>query len=161
MMYLELYQYQSKEPLSTPSMSQNHTKFQFHVLSQSLNPTRSTQSNKLLKPQSSTRRLSPFNNPLYTPLSNNMSKLMLPQLLPSDTLLPQLPPSESLLPQPPELLDTLEPSPEESSLPQLAPSPLPQLMLLDSGLLTKKLQRIQPKHHSLKNPDQTKPNLIL
>merc|ERR1712088_751711 len=26
----------------------------------------------------------------------------------------------------------------------------------DSGLLTKKLQRIQPKHHSLKNPDQTK-----
>merc|ERR1712186_136445 len=140
-------------------------KFQSHVLSQSLNPTRSTQSNKLLKLQSSTRRLSPFNNPLYTPLSNNMSKPMLPQLLPS------------LLPQLPQLLDTLEPSPEEPSLPQLEfwdttepsleessltePSPLPQLMLLDSGLLTKKLQRIQPKHHSLKNPDQTKPNLIL
>merc|ERR1719322_2047428 len=63
-------------------MSQNHTKFQYHVLSQSLNPTRFTQSNKLLKPQSSTRRLLPFNNPLYTPLSNNMSKLMLSQLLP-------------------------------------------------------------------------------
>merc|ERR1712186_161123 len=120
-------------------------KFQSHVLSQSLNPTRSTQSNKLLKPQSSTRRLSPFNNPLYTPLSNNMSKLMLPQLLPQ------------LL----EFWDTTEPSPEESSLPQPVPSPLPQLMLLDSGLLTKKLQRIQSKHHSLKNPDQTKPNLIL
>merc|ERR1711963_586609 len=75
------YQYQSKEPLSTPYMSQNHTKLPYHVLSQSHNPTRSTQSNKLLKLQSSTRRLSPFNNPLYTPLSNNMSKLMLPQLL--------------------------------------------------------------------------------
>merc|ERR1719322_575601 len=82
-------------------MSQNHTKSQYHVLFQSLNPTRFTQSNKLLKPQSSTRRLSPFNNPLYTPLSNNMSKLMLPQLS--------------------ELLDTLEPSPEEPSLPQPSP----------------------------------------
>merc|ERR1712154_341000 len=130
---------QSKDMLSTPFKYQDHTKFQFHVLSQSLNPTRSTQSNKLLKLQSSTRRLSPFNNPLYTPLSNNMSKPMLPQLL--------------------EFWDTPEPSLEESSLTE--PSPLPQLMLLDSGLLTKKLQRIQPKHHSLKNPDQTKPNLIL
>merc|ERR1712241_782895 len=138
----------------------------FHVQSQSHNPTRFTQSNKLLKLQSSTRRLSPFNNPLYTPLSNNMSKLTLPQL----------PPSELLLPQLPELLDTLVPSPEEPSLPQpefwdiTEPSleesspeepSLPQLMLLDSGLLTKKFLRIQPKHHSLKNPDQTKPNLIL
>merc|ERR1719322_1731174 len=137
-------------------MSQNHTKFQYHVLSQSLNPTRSTQSNKLLKPQSSTRRLSPFNNPLYTPLSNNMSKLTLPQLSELlDTLVPS--PEEPSLPQP-EFWDTTEPSLEESSPEE--PS-LPQLMLLDSGLLTKKLQRIQPKHHSLKNPDQTKPNLIL
>merc|ERR1711963_566493 len=81
MTYQYQYQFQSKEPLSTPYMSQNHTKLPYHVLSQSHNPTRSTQSNKLLKLQSSTRRLSPFNNPLYTPLSNNMSKLMLPQLL--------------------------------------------------------------------------------
>merc|ERR1712241_1497506 len=89
----------------------------FHVLSQSLNPTRSTQSNKLLKLQSSTRRLSPFNNPLYTPLSNNMCKPMLPQLLPSP------------LPQPP-LSDTPE-LPDTDSLTE--PSPVP-----DSGLLTNK-----------------------
>merc|ERR1719187_2761891 len=121
--YHTLYQYLSKEPLSTPYMSQNHTKLLYHVLSQYHNPTRFTQSNKLLKPQSSTRRLSPFNNPLYTPLSNKLSKLMLPQL------------SES--PDTPELLT--EPDTVLLLLPQLAPSPLPQLLLdTDSGLLTNK-----------------------
>merc|ERR1712133_174461 len=146
---LKLYQYQSKEPLSTPYMSQNHTKLLYHVLSQYHNPTRFTQSNKLLKPQSSTRRLSPFNNPLYTPLSNKLSKLTLPQLLPS---LPQLLPS---LPQPSESPDTPELPSEPDTvlllLPQLAPSPLPHLLLdtdlpllpqlsldTDSGLLTNK-----------------------
>merc|ERR1712241_785742 len=102
----------------------------FHVLSQSLNPTRSTQSNKLLKLQSSTRRLSPFNNPLYTPLSNNMCKPMLPQLLPSP--LPQPPLSDT-----PELPDTdslTEPSPALPDTDSLVePSPVP-----DSGLLTNK-----------------------
>merc|ERR1719340_487352 len=139
MMYLELYQYQSKEPLSTPFKYQDHTKFQFHVLSQSLNPTRSTQSNKLLKLQSSTRRLSPFNNPLYTPLSNNMSKPMLPQPPLSDT--PELPDTDSLTEPSSELPDTdslMEPSPElPQSLPDtdllMEPSPVP-----DSGLLTNK-----------------------
>merc|ERR1712177_131450 len=125
-------------PLSTPYMSQNHTKLLYHVLSQYHNPTRFTQSNKLLKPQSSTRRLSPFNNPLYTPLSNKLSKPTLPPL-------PQ--PSES--PDTPELPS--EPDTVLLLLPQLAPSPLPHLLLdtdlpllpqlsldTDSGLLTNK-----------------------
>merc|ERR1712133_280566 len=132
---LKLYQYQSKEPLSTPYMSQNHTKLLYHVLSQYHNPTRFTQSNKLLKPQSSTRRLSPFNNPLYTPLSNKLSKLTLPQLQPS---LPQLLPS---LPQPSESPDTPE-LPSEPDMVLLLDTDLPLLPRLsldtDSGLLTNK-----------------------
>merc|ERR1712018_475443 len=56
------------------------TKLPFHVPSQSHNPTRYTQSNKLLKLQSSTRRLSLFTNPLYTlPSVPLYTPLLLPQ----------------------------------------------------------------------------------
>merc|ERR1711894_304275 len=90
--------------------------------------------------------MGPFNNPLYTPLSNNMSKLMLPQLL-------ELP-----LPQPSDTPDSPEPDSPELLLPQLLPDTdsllelslelpqsLPDTVLLtepspvpDSGLLTNK-----------------------
>merc|ERR1712001_51706 len=86
-----------------------------------------------------------FNNPLYTPLSNIMSKLMLPQLLPlpqpplSDT--PELPDTDSLTEPSSELPDTDSPTELSPELPQslpdtdllMEPSPVP-----DSGLLTNK-----------------------